>query len=113
MCRNRRGKSLSRQHKLCDQGHEIGTEHIHKNLHILFSQKPFLTSRYIVNTIVIEYWKMFNKFGLITLLPEQLESLQSIDREIRNIIPANQKGKLKEEEVRYYYGWNKGMIQSV
>jgi len=104
---------LSRQHKLCDQGHEIGTEHIHKNLHILFSQKPFLTSRYIVNTIVIEYWKMFNKFGLITLMPEQLESLQSIDREIRNIIPANQKGKLKEEEVRYYYGWNKGMIQSV
>lgn len=98
-------------HKICGTcNNKIGTEHIHKNLHILLARKPELGSRYIVNTLVFEYWKMFNKFGHITLNPEELESLQGIDREIRNILPANEKGKLKEKEVQYYYGYSKGMV---
>jgi len=58
----------------------------------------------LVNTVIFEYWKEFHRFGDICIDPEMMERMQTIDREIRNILPAEAKGKQKEGEITYYYG---------
>jgi len=95
--------------KSCEEcGNDIGTDHIHKNLHILFDKMPWLKSRYNHNVILIEYWKMFNGYGNTTLKPTELEQARSIDREERNILPVTERGLLGEAKIKYHYGYRKG-----
>lgn len=96
--------SKKRTKQKCDRcGNDVGTSHIHKNLHTLFDAQPELATRYNHNAVLIEYWKTFNGFGDRTLKPQELEYARSIDREERNILSPTQRGYELERDQREYY----------
>lgn len=94
---------------------KIGSRKIHENLHLIFDAKPELIVE-TQNAIVFEYWKTFDQFGTVTLSPNEITSLQLIDREIRNIIqPSRIRKKARENEAKvrqeYSNSDNKDHIQ--
>jgi hypothetical protein len=55
-----------------------------ENVKLLFQEQPQLfESSY--NTILIEYWRRFDRLGDITLKPDEITNYLSIDRCIRKL----------------------------
>jgi len=100
--------------KYCIQGHRVGSEKIHLNLHLLFTSVPHLMTleKNKYNVIDHVYWIQYD--DLIRLQNadnypwnmQEVTSIEAIDREVRNIIePSNhsQRSSEMEKKVRESY----------
>jgi hypothetical protein len=76
---------------------------VKSNLQLLFSDNPKLKdSSY--NQILFSYWKRFDRFGDVTLEPDEITNYLSIDRAIRDLRNPTNENLQKEQSYRQYYG---------
>ena len=100
--------------KYCTDGHKVGSEKIHKNLHTLFKSIPRLLELDVnkYNVILMCYWEFYDEFIVnqrsidwpFNLL--KVTSCEGINREVRNILEPkghSQRGNIREKEFRDQY----------
>jgi len=101
--------------RYCIQGHRVGSEKIHLNLHTLFTSVPRLLTldKNKYNVIDHIYWIQYDDLLRLQNADnypwnmEEVTSIEAIDREVRNIIePSNhsQRSREMEKKVRASYG---------
>ena len=79
---------------------------IRQKLQYLFHLYPNLKTAH-PNTILIAYWKYYDQFGTVTLIPKEITNYHSIDRAIRDVMPDEYKHHQRAEEYRSHYAQEK------
>lgn len=59
------------------------------------------------NERLIAYWKYYDQFGEVALVPHLITNYHSIDRAFRMMLPENYKNKEAEKEWRLTFGKSK------
>ncbi len=74
-----------------------------QKVQFLLQQQPGLKTAH-PNDILIAYWRMYDQFGDVALIPHNLSNYHSIDRAIRRVMPAIYKNYKREKEYREWFG---------
>ena len=79
---------------------------IRQKLQWLFQQQPELKMAH-PNDILIAYWRYYDQFGTVALIPKEITNYHSVDRAIRDVLPDEYKHHQKAEEYRSHYASQK------
>ena len=65
----------------------------------LFQEQPILKTAH-PNEILIAFWKYYDQFGTVALIPKEITNYHSIDRAIRRVLPDIYKNYKREKEYK-------------